>query len=134
MNERREPRFKAGQSVWITLFGEPDIQLYARIRNLSAHGIGLELLCPVATGAALKINLEDWLILGEVIFCRADKASYYVGVELEQALCGLAELAQSLSAFSDISPSDVHSGDMPSGATPSGPQQTHPMKQRRYQN
>jgi hypothetical protein len=129
MNQRREPRFKTEQSVWITLFGEPDIQLYARIKNVSVRGIGFELEGPVAIGTALKINLDDGLILGEVIYCRADEASYYVGVELEQALCGLAELAQALSAFSDLPSADLSSGD-----TPSGLQQTHPMKERRYQN
>jgi hypothetical protein len=124
MNQRREPRFEAEQSVWITLFGEPDIQLKARIKNVSVRGLGLELQGPVAIGTALKINLDDGLLLGEVIYCRADEASYYVGVELEQALCGLAELAQALRAFSDT----------PSRDTSSGPQQTHPVNQRRYQN
>jgi hypothetical protein len=124
MSQRREPRFNAEQSVWITLFGEPDIRLPARIKNVSARGIGLELQGPVAIGTALKLELDDSLLLGEVIYCRQDEASFYVGVELEQALCGLADLALALRAFSDS----------PSGDSPSGLQQFDPVKERRYQN
>jgi PilZ domain len=119
MNQRREPRFETDQSLWITVFGEPDIQLPARVKNVSVRGIGLELHGPIAIGSAIKVDLDDGLLLGEVIYCREDKASFYVGVELEQALCGLGDLAQALRAFSD---------------SPSGPQEADPVKDRRYQN
>jgi hypothetical protein len=129
MNQRRDPRFEINQSIWITLFGEPDIRLAARIKNVSVRGIGLELQGPVAIGTALKFEVDDCLLLGEVIYCRqvdtsCDEASFYVGVELEQALRGLANLADALRAFSDE----------PSGATPSGPQQEDPVKERRHQH
>jgi hypothetical protein len=117
MNQRRGPRFEANQSIWITVFGEPDIRLPARIRNVSARGIGLELQCPVAIGTALKFEVDDSLILGEVIYCRQDEAAYYLGVELEQTLCGLGDLAEAVRAFSD---------------SPSSPQQADPVKERRY--
>jgi hypothetical protein len=119
MNQRRKPRFEADQSVWITLFGEPDSRIPARIKNVSERGIGLELQGPLAIGAALKFEVDDSLILGEVIYCRENEGSFYVGVELEQALCGLGALAKALGAFSDTS---------------SGPQQEDPVKERRYQH
>jgi hypothetical protein len=119
MNQRREPRLEAEQSVWITLFGEPEIRLPARVKNVSTRGIGLELEGPVAIGSPVKIEVQDCLFLGEVIYCREDEASFFVGVELEQALYGLTELARILGAFSDSS---------------SGPQQTDPVIERRYQN
>jgi hypothetical protein len=110
MNQRREPRFEADQSIWITLFGEPEIRLPARVKNVSARGVGLELQGPVAVGTALKIELDDSLLLGEVIYCREDEASSYVGVELEQALFGLRELVRVLNAFED-SPSGFEQSD-----------------------
>ena len=122
MSQRREPRFTADQSVRITLFGEPDIRLAARIKNVSVRGIGLELPGPVAMGSALKVELDDSLILGEVIYCREDATSFYVGVELEQALSGLGELAEALSAFSDVHSDAKHSGL----------QQADPVKQSRH--
>ena len=120
MNQRQEPRFETAEPLWITLLGEPDIELPARVRNVSARGIGLELRGPVAAGTALKITLDDAIVLGEVIYCRQDDdaASFYVGVVLEQALCGLGELSHALRAFSD---------------SPSRPQQADPVKDRTYQ-
>jgi len=105
MNQRREPRFQIEQSLWITLFGEPEIRLPARIRNVSPRGIGLALAVPVAVGRALKFELDDTLLLGEVIYCRDDGDSFYVGVELEQMLCGLGDLAKALRRFDDPSSS-----------------------------
>src|ERR1017187_4955026 len=126
MSQRREPRFNADQSIWITLFGEPDIRLPARIKNVSVRGIGLELQGPVAIGTALKFEVDDALILGEVIYCREDEASFYVGVELEQALCGLTALADALRAFSDLPSDATHAAD-----TPSGLQQAEPVNESR---
>ena len=99
MKQRRDPRFVADQSVWITLFGEPDIQLPARVKNVSGRGLGLELDGPVAAGAALKLELDDTLILGEVIYCRQQGETYYIGVEIEQTLANLADLSAAVRSF-----------------------------------
>src|SRR4051794_7756103 len=99
MNKRREPRLQADQPVKVTLFGQPDVRMSARIKNVSGRGIGLECDRPLAIGAALKIELEDALLLAEVIYCRPDKTTFYVGAEIEQALNGLSELSRMVSAF-----------------------------------
>lgn len=112
MNQRRETRVQANhvqanQSVAITLFGEPDIRLWGRIRNISGRGIGLEMEGPVAAGTALKVELDDALLLGEVIYCRPDESVFYVGVELEHALSGLGELSRMVNAYHDaFAPAD----------------------------
>jgi len=71
----------------------------ALIRNASGRGVGLELNSPLATGTALKIALEDAILLGEVIYCELRDGKWYTGVEVEHALCGLAELAAVLRDF-----------------------------------
>jgi hypothetical protein len=119
MNQRRELRIETEQSVRVTIFGEPNIQLPACIKNVSARGVGLELQGPVAAGAALKIELDDTLLLGEVIYCREDAGSFYVGVELEHSLCGLKDLAEALGGCAD---------------SDSSPQKTHAVAERRYEN
>ena len=105
MNQRCETRVPADyiladQSVSVTLFGDPDIRLRGRIRNISGRGIGLEMEVPVAAGAALKVELDDALLLGEVIYCRPDQSVFYVGVELEHALRGLGELSRMVNILS----------------------------------
>ena len=119
MSLRSEGRFSPDQVVWITVYGEPDVRLPAVVRNVSARGIGLALESPVAVGSALKFDLEDSMVLGEVIYCRRDERTYYVGVELEQALRGLAGLARALRDFSD---------------SPSGRQPTDPVEESGYQD
>jgi hypothetical protein len=69
------------------------------VRNASGRGIGLQVPAPVASGAAIKVNLDDAFFLGEAIYCREQNGSWEVGVELEQALCGLADLAAALEEF-----------------------------------
>jgi hypothetical protein len=119
MSQPREPRVQIEQQLWITLFGEPDIRLPARIKNVSSHGIGLALDGPVVVGSALKFELDDSLLLGEVIYCRNDCGSFYVGVELEHMLCGLGDLAETVRSFAE-----PYSGLEPAD----------PVKQRRHQN
>ena len=120
MNQRREMRFQANESVAITVLGEADIRFRGHMKNVSGRGIGLETEIPVVVGTAIKIELEDSLLLGEVIFCRQDEASFYVGVELEHALNGLAELSRIVSGFEE--------------AANSRPQQAHSVTEGEYQN
>ena len=49
---------------------------------------------PVAPGTAVKIEFEDSLLLGEVVYTRALENSLLVGVRLREALRGLRELAR----------------------------------------
>src|SRR5436305_10870502 len=101
MNHRRELRFNGDRPIQITIFGAPDIQMTARVKNVSGRGVGLELVSPLAIGAALKIALDDAILLGEVIYCRKQGRSYYAGIELEHALYGLTDLARAVASFNE---------------------------------
>ena len=118
MSQRRDSRIDTDQPIQITVFGRPDIQMTARVKNISGRGLGLEVASPIAIGSALKIMLEDSILLGEVIYCRDQGSTHYVGIELEQALRGLAELATALRSFSDES---------------SGAEQSHTVQDARKQ-
>ena len=61
----------------------------------------MEVPRPLLVGKALKISLEDSLLLGEVIYCRPQNGGWYAGIELEHALIGLAELAKALQPFAE---------------------------------
>jgi hypothetical protein len=102
MNQRRELRFAADQSVLLTILGETDRQVYVTVKNVSGRGLGLEIPHPLAAGTAVKVALEDAFVLGEVIYCRDEGTTCYAGVELEHALYSLAELASALEAFSEL--------------------------------
>ena len=99
MEQRREPRFAIQQRVPVTLLGEPDVRRSARIQNVSGRGLGLFMREAVPPGTALQIELENEIVLGEVIYCRREAEGYFLGVELDQVLSGLAELAARLEEF-----------------------------------
>jgi hypothetical protein len=101
MNQRREPRFPVDRPVEIIVFGPPDTRVQARVHNAAGRGLGLELAAPLAPGTALKIALEDSILLGEVMYCRPRKDGWYAGVELEHALYGLVELASIMRGFTE---------------------------------
>lgn len=99
MDERHEPRFIADQPIKVTILGSPETQHAARICNVSGRGLLIEFSSEVAFGAPLKIEVDDAILLGEVVYCRAEDGVYLIGVELDQVLCGLTALDQLLQAF-----------------------------------
>jgi hypothetical protein len=100
MDQRREPRFRSDQPVVVTVLNEPEIRLEARVKNASGRGLGLVTPIPVQPGAAIRIELEDSMVLGEAIYCRSDPDGHFIGVEMDQVLVGLTELGRNLAALS----------------------------------
>jgi hypothetical protein len=99
MDKRREPRLATDQFVNVTLLGDRETRLKARVLNSSGRGVGLSVPVPIVPGTALKIEIEDAVVLGEAIYCRTSGLTYFVGVELDQVLVGLTELARKLKEF-----------------------------------
>jgi hypothetical protein len=99
MDKRREPRFETDQPVVLTILTEPQTRMEARVRNASGRGLGLMSSGPVPPGAPLRIEIDDAIVLGEAIYCREDTGGHFLGVELDQVLVGLTELARNLAAF-----------------------------------
>ena len=99
MDNRREPRFEADQPVVVTVLTEPPTRLDARVRNASGRGLGLVTATPLPAGAPLRIEIDDSVVLGEAIYCHPDREGHFIGVELDQVLVGLTELARNLAAF-----------------------------------
>jgi hypothetical protein len=101
MEQRRNTRLVLDQTVYVTILGEIEIRRTAKVKDTSGRGLGLEMAHPVAIGCALKIELEDAVLLGEAMYCRAENGTYYVGIELLQGLCGLGELSRALRSFTE---------------------------------
>lgn len=79
----------------------------ARVKNTSGRGLGLMTATPVPPGAAVRIELEGAVVLGEAIYCRGERDGHFIGVELDQVLVGLTELGRNLSAFAADFPEDA---------------------------
>jgi hypothetical protein len=101
MEQRRNTRLVLDQTVNLTILGDIEIHRTAKVKNISGRGLGLEMAHPVGVGCALKIELQDAVLLGEAMYCRSDNGAYYVGIELLQGLCGLGELSRAFGAFNE---------------------------------
>jgi hypothetical protein len=104
MEKRSETRYTVGQPVAVTILSGQQSTHPATVVNSSSRGIALEMPVPVAYGAALKIQVDDTLLLGEAMHCSASDNRYTVGVLLEAKLSQLSRLAQVLEAFADGQP------------------------------
>jgi hypothetical protein len=101
MDNRRETRFTVGQPVVVTILsGEPSTH-NALVKDGSGNGMALEMPAPVTPGAAIKIAMDDSLLLGEAMYCSPQQGHFLVGVLLDSKLSQLSRLAQVLEAFTD---------------------------------
>jgi len=108
MEQRRNTRPVLDQTVNIAIIGDNEIRRTAKVKNTSGRGLGVEMAFPVAVGCALKIELNDAVLLGEAMYCRAVNGEYHIGIELcgvrrtcprsVQSTCQLSELCQAARA------------------------------------
>jgi len=94
MELRREPRFETTQPVRLTVLGERQTELYGNVVNLSGTGMRLIVNGAIPQGAAVKLEFEERLLLGEVCYCEPMGGDYAVGLNLEHSLVHTQELAR----------------------------------------
>jgi hypothetical protein len=106
------------QSVQVTLLAGPCPAVGGHV--LSLIGIDMELLLdqPVATGTAVRVDTQNWMMLGAVLYCAGERARYKIRVRLEHALPGLRDLAdRNRSFFGRAARTPIVSTDGNSGYT-----------------
>lgn len=94
MDRRQEPRVETDQEVNITLVGEHPATYVGRVINFSGRGMRLVLAQPLPRKAPIRVDWNDSLLLGEVCYNAQQGDHYAVGLTLDQALLGVAELSQ----------------------------------------
>lgn len=85
----------------LSILTEPPVRMTALVKNASGRGLGLVTAEPVPAGSAIRIEIEDAVVLGEAIYCRSEAGGHFIGVELDQVLVGLTELGRRLEALMD---------------------------------
>lgn len=92
MERRRETRLRTNQEVMITVLGKHRTQMQGKNMDLSGCGMRVAVPDRVSPGDAVKVDMDDALLLGEVCYCRRHESGFILGIELDQALSGLADL------------------------------------------
>jgi len=104
VDERRDLRFETNQAVNLTILNsssrEADQQLPARLVNVSGRGISLTTKSVVPLNSAVRLDVNDMVLLGEVCHSReAGPSEFICGVRLEQALTAVGDLSKLVSGI-----------------------------------
>ena len=102
MDQQCDSDFVPGQQVTVTLLCDPASQFPARVTNAAGRGLVLVTPSAVPPGTPVKITVKDSMFLGEAAYCRQQADFWYIGVELNQVLAGLAELGRRLQEYSPV--------------------------------
>lgn len=77
--------------------------------NISGKGISLAAQEKLEVGAAVRIDFDDSLWLGEVCHCHEQGQDQIIGIKLDQVIPSISELARLVSAV--MGESDVKQRD-----------------------
>jgi hypothetical protein len=99
MEHRASVRFAVDQPVAVTVLGGTEIRETALVRNVSDAGVQLVCSHNIPAGSPVKIEMDNALALGEVVYCIAEGDQWVFGIKLEHVLNGLAELQRKLLEF-----------------------------------
>src|SRR5579864_7498918 len=93
MERRREARIRTDKPVELTVLGNDEASGPAQAIEFSGHGLQVVLHRPIPVNAAIKVEGDDWMMLGEVCYCRQEGIHFAAGLKIDQTLENLQELA-----------------------------------------
>lgn len=94
MERRREARIRADKPVELTVLGSADVSGPAQVIEFSGHGLQLVLHRAVPVNSAVKVEGDDWMMLGEICYCRQEGIHFVAGLKIDQTLENLDELSR----------------------------------------
>ena len=97
LDRRREPRFSTEQPAELVLLEQGDLRLPVKILDLSGSGARLLAERKLPIGSAVRVDVNNCMLLGEVCYCEATPEGYLCGVKLEQALTNVSDLLRLMS-------------------------------------
>lgn len=94
MDDHSQSGLKTNSPVQVTVLSETDVKSPGRVTQYSNESLELVAKTPASPGAAVKIEGDDVLFLGEVSSCRTQGDSFVLNVELQHAIYNTRELAR----------------------------------------
>ena len=90
--------YRPEQSVRLNVLGAAPQTIPAQLRILVGRRAELKSESAVAPGTAVRIDLEDSMLLGEVAECGSDGPHFVTQIEVVQAIPSLSDLARLVAA------------------------------------
>lgn len=100
LDQRQTQRHQASQPAIVSVLGTTRGVLQCEIRNVSKGGTQLQLDQPLEASSLLKVEYDNNLLLGEVVYCQQEQTGWVVGIRIEHTLSGLTALADAMRASS----------------------------------
>jgi len=94
-DQRQAERHLLSHPAIVSVLGADQV-LTGEIRNVSKGGTQLQLDQPLGVGSLLKIDYDNNLLLGEVMYCQQEETSWIAGIRIEHTLTGLTALADAM--------------------------------------
>ena len=95
-DQRQTSRQQLNQPAMVTVAPDNRV-LQGELRNVSAGGTQLRLGEPLSPYALVRVEYDDNLLLGEVVYCQQEQSHWLVGLRIEHGLFGLTALAEVMS-------------------------------------
>jgi hypothetical protein len=99
LEQRQTERREISHPAKITLVGTTPQILHGMVRNVSEGGTQIRLDQRLPASTLVKIEYEDNLLLGEVIYCQEAPSGWLVGVRIEHGLFALTAIAAVMQKF-----------------------------------
>lgn len=98
-DQRQAERRQISHPAIVSVAGTPGQVLHGVIRNVSEGGTQIRLDQTLPSSTLVKIEYDDNLLLGEVIYCQQEQSGWLVGVKIEHGLFELTALARAMQGF-----------------------------------
>jgi hypothetical protein len=98
VDRRNYERFPADFQVRVTAIDSPDLSASGQAFDLSQSGISVYLPLQLASGTAVRLNIEDTVLFGFVAHVEPERSFFRTGIEVLQVLVGESDPSQQLKA------------------------------------
>ena len=96
---RQTERRDLSHPAVVTVMGMPGQVLDGQIRNVSEGGTQIRVSEPLPPFTLVRVEYDDNLLLGEVVYCQPDGSGCLLGLRIEHGLFGLTALARAMQGF-----------------------------------
>jgi len=98
-DQRQVERRQISHPAIVSIVGTPTQVLHGMIRNVSEGGTQIRLDEPLAPCTLVRIEYDDNLLLGEVVYCQQEQSGWLAGIRVEHGLFHLKALAAAMQEF-----------------------------------
>lgn len=100
MERRREQRKRVEQDVRLWILAETETEHPAHLEEFSGIGARLRTPAPIPIGAAVRIEWDDSMYLGECVHCAVlEDGGHVAGVHFEQVLESFGDLKRMMESL-----------------------------------